>query len=252
MRIRHMIGWSFAGLFVCAGVLLWFVPAGYSFTAYLCFAIAAVLAAYQILGWMAGHNKKTAKLVRLILSTGIGLVLLAAVVTGLSVGQTADSRPEAGCDYVIVLGAGVNGTTPSAILQERLEATLSYWRESPQTVFIVSGGQGNGEQITEAQCMFDYLTARGIPEEQVWMEPAATTTVENLNYSMELIRRHTEESVRVGLVSSEFHLFRASLMAEDLGLEPELIPAQTRIGTLRMNYYLREIPAVWFYLVFGG
>lgn len=252
MRIRHMIGWSFAGLFACAGVLLRFALYGYGFTAYLCFAIAAVLAVYQILGWMAGHNKKAAKLVRLLLSTGIGLVLLAAVVTGLSVGRAADSTPEPGCDYVIVLGAGVNGTTPSAILQERLEAALSYWRENSRTVFIVSGGQGDGEEITEAQCMFDYLTARGIPEEQVWMEPEAATTAENLEYSVAMIRSHTEESVRVGLVSSEFHLFRASLMAEELGLEPELIPAETRIGTLRMNYYLREIPAVWYYLVFGG
>ncbi|MBE6981520.1 MAG: YdcF family protein [Ruminococcaceae bacterium] len=253
MRIRHMIGWTFAGLFVCAGLLLRFALYGYRFTAYLCFAIAAVLAVYQLLGWMAGHNKKAAKLIRLILSTGIGLVLLTAMATGIYVGQAAASKAAPGCDYVIVLGAGVNGTQPSVILRERLEATLTYLQENPETVCVVSGGQGAGEEITEAQCMFEYLTARGIAEERVWMEEKATTTVENLTYSLELIRSQGEkEPEQIGLVSSEFHLFRASRMAKDLGIEAELIPAKTRIGTLRMNYYLREIPAVWYYLVFGG
>lgn len=253
MRIRHIIGWTFAVLIACAGILLRFALRGYSFTAYLCFVIAAVLAVYQLLGWMAGHNKKAAKLIRLILSTGIGLVLLTAVATGIYVGKAAASKAAPGCDYVVVFGAGINGTEPSVILRERMEAALAYLQENPETVCVVSGGQGAGEEITEAQCMFDYLTARGIAGERVWMEDKSTSTEENISFSLELIRSRTESAPeRIGLVSSEFHLFRASLMAEDLGIEAELIPAKTRIGTLRMNYYLREIPAVWHYLVLGG
>ena len=253
MRIRHMIGWCVAGFFAVLGAAMLFLLRGYSFSAYVCFAAAAVLSCYQILGMLASKNKKVAKLLRLCLSTVMGLVLLASFFTGIYVRHAAASQPEEGCAYVVVLGAGLNGTEPSMILRERLEATLEYLNENPATVCVVSGGQGAGEVITEAQCMFDWLTARGIPEERIWMETKATSTLENLEFSLALIQERTgERPDKLGIISSEFHLFRASLMAKDLGIEVVLIPAKTQSLGLRINYFLREIPAVWFYFVFGG
>ena len=70
--------------------------------------------------------------------------------------------------------------------------------------------------------------------------------------ALEVIRKNTGETpTRVGIVSNEFHIFRAVLMARDLGLEPMGIPAATSWDSLRVNYTLREIPAVWKYLVLG-
>lgn len=253
MRIRHMIGWCFTGFFAVIGAVIYFALYGYSFTAYLCFAVAAVLACYQLLGMLAAKNRKAAKLLRLCLSTFLGLLLLVSAATGMYINKAAACQSPDNCRYIVVLGAGVRGTEPSAILRERLEATEAYLKENPRTVCVVSGGQGQGEEISEAQCMYDWLVKRGIESERIWMEDRATTTRENLMFSLDLIQERTgERPESLGIVSSEFHLFRASLVAKRLGVEPQLIPARTEIASLRLNYFLREIPAVWFYFLFGG
>ena len=152
-----------------------------------------------------------------------------------------------------MLGAGVNGTAPSLSLRERMDAALAYLTEHPEAVAIVSGGQGAGEDITEAQCMYDYLTAKGISPDRIWMEPKATNTLENLRFSLDLIQeRHNIRPEKIAIVSSEYHLHRAKLFAGWLELEPELIPAKTVVFPLRWNYYLREVFAVWYYSLFGG
>ena len=153
----------------------------------------------------------------------------------------------------MVLGAGVNGTVPSRSLQDRLDAALAYLQTHPDSVAVVSGGQGAGEEISEADCMFSYLTAHGIPADRVWMEDRATNTLENLQLSAEVIESHTGVSPeKIAIVSSEYHLCRASLFASRLGLEAECIPAATGRLALRCNYYIREIFAVWYYFIFGG
>ena len=69
---------------------------------------------------------------------------------------------------------------------------------------------------------------------------------------MEVIGAATgEHPIEIGVISSEYHIFRATRFARDLGLQPVGIPAKTSWVTLRINYYLREIVAVWKYWVLG-
>ena len=117
-------------------------------------------------------------------------------------------------------------------------------------ICIVSGGQGSGEDITEAECMYRYLTNKGIDPQRIIQEDQATSTHENLTYSMDLIG--WEHASSVGIVSSEYHLYRANLMARKLEMNPIMIPAKTTRLSLRTNYFLREIAAVWYYMIFGG
>lgn len=85
------------------------------------------------------------------------------------------------------------------------------------------------------------------------MEPEATSTLENLRYSLALIQEKTGSAPPViAIVSSEYHLYRAGTFARWLGLEAQLIPAKTTILPLRWNYYIREIFAVWYYTLLGG
>ena len=66
-------------------------------------------------------------------------------------------------DAVIVLGAGVNGTEPSLSLRTRLDAPLDYLEAHPDIPVVLTGGTGYGEEeISEAACMYDYLTAHGV------------------------------------------------------------------------------------------
>lgn len=82
-------------------------------------------------------------------------------------------------DAVIVLGAGVNGTEPSLILQSRIDAAADYLERHPDVLAVLSGGRGPGEEITEAKAMAQGLTQRGIPASRLILEEASTSMAEN-------------------------------------------------------------------------
>ena len=67
----------------------------------------------------------------------------------------------------IVLGCSVRGKKPSRILTERLDAAKDYLEENPQAIAVLSGGQGADEDISEAECMYEYLSAHGITPERL-------------------------------------------------------------------------------------
>lgn len=222
----------------------------YRFSGYILLCIAAVIAFYQLLPVLGRKRPKAVKCLRSIMTIVLCIVLLAAAITGVIIIQASYGNPQADCDYLIVLGAGVRGTVPSLSLKNRLDAAYDYLLQHPDTVCIVSGGQGPGEDITEADCMYTYLVNAGIPESRILREDKATSTQENLTYSLALMER--TEDTRIGILSSEYHLLRAKLMARDQGIDPIMVPAETTRLSLRMNYYLREVAGVWYYMIFGG
>ena len=57
---------------------------------------------------------------------------------------------------------------------------------------------------------------------------------------------------KIGLVSSEFHLYRATLFAKECGVESVGIPGKTGNFVHFTNYFLREIAGVWHYIILGG
>ena len=56
----------------------------------------------------------------------------------------------------------------------------------------------------------------------------------------------------VGVVSSEYHLFRTGLQAKAYGLEIVGIPAKTGSFDRWLHYFVREIAGVWHYILLGG
>lgn len=250
-KIRKFLPWCLpAALFLLAIAVYTGIP-GFSFTAYILLGLGVLSGAYLLLRlW---KNRKAARIMTVFLTVVLCLGLLAAAITGVIIHRGGQGQPEKECQYVIVLGAGLRGTTPSMILTERLSAALDYLTAHPDAIAVVSGGQGAGEDISEAQAMFDYLTSRGIDPERVWMEDQSTNTRENLQYSLELIENRT--GVRpesAGIISNEFHLYRAGLFAREQNLTSIPIPAKTQFFPLYINYFLREIVAVWYYTVLGG
>lgn len=235
-----------AALLVVLALLLMIVP-GFQFSITLCFAFAALLVLMHLL---LKHPK--GKLVCKILCILLVIGLLAAAVTAGFILHAAHPGQLPACDYIVVLGAGVRGTVPSLTLQERIQAAYDYLSANPQTIAILSGGQGPGEEISEAACMYRELTALGIDGSRLLQEGKSTSTIENLRFSLEVARQETGvRPTAIGIVSSEYHIFRAKAFAKDLGLEPMGIPARTSWFALRLNYYLREVAAVWKYLVLG-
>lgn len=176
-------------------------------------------------------------------------------------------KPQPDLDYVIVLGAQVKGKQPSLALRRRLEAARKYLEENPRTLAVLSGGQGDGEDITEARCMYEYLTENGIEEGRLLLEEASTTTEENLSFSAEIIAAHAAEAEeksaapaldeaenkwdpalgkaqRTGILSNNFHVYRASLLAKKMGYEHISTIAAPSDWRLQAHYLVREFFAL--------
>ena len=250
-KIKNFPGWLTVLILCILSVFIYFGVAGCSFLGLLVFGIAGIIASYLLLGILKRHHKKAGKIMIWLLTVLLCLGMLAAVFTGILVGNAARGTEDADCEYLIVLGAGVNGTVPSLSLQDRLNAACDYLKANPKTVCIVSGGQGPGEDITEAQCMANALTIMGIDPDRIWMEDSSTSTHENIAFSLALIQERTgSRPDTAGILSSEYHLYRAGMVAKGQGLTPIGVPAKTSWPHLYLNYFLREIFVVWYYTLF--
>ena len=118
-------------------------------------------------------------------------------------------------DYLIVLGAQIHPAGPSVVLRQRLDAAIAYLRENPGTLCIVSGGKGSNEKTTEAEGMRDYLVRHGIPADCILLEPASQNTIQNILNSKNLL---PSDASTVGLVTNNFHVYRALALAKAQGL----------------------------------
>ena len=145
---------------------------------------------------------------------GLGLSLFVFVEGCILSGIHAEGRED--LDYIIVLGAMVKEDGPSSILAARLNCALRYLEENPDTIVIVSGGQGKDEPFSEAEGMRRYLAEHGVDEARILMEPDSFNTIQNIQNSMKLIEK---ENPSVGIVTSNFHVFRACRIAQKQGLE---------------------------------
>lgn len=222
---------------------------GFRFSIILCIGFALLSAGiWFLLRYPTPITSLVFKAICVLLVIGFSL---AAVTLGFILRASHPHSPQA-CDHIIVLGAGVRGTVPSLSLQERINAAYAYLTAYPDTIAVLSGGQGSGEEITEAACMYRELTKMGIDGARLLLEENSTSTMENLQFSMDILEAQLGfRPEKVGIVSSEYHLFRAGLFARELELEATGIPAKTTWFALRANYSLREIAAVWKYLVLG-
>ena len=104
----------------------------------------------------------------------IGIVAFCTIEGCIIGNMNAQGEPD--LDYVIVLGAQVRESGPSKALRYRLDRTIDYLEENPDTICIVSGGQGHNEPFSEAQGMADYLQKHGIAERSPSRNPLWRTS----------------------------------------------------------------------------
>lgn len=247
-----VVGWICFLALLLTGAALWLFAPSYGFSGIFLAALSLVFPIHMLIGRISGVTCR--RVFRIAEALCLGTLAVAMGITCGLIVHSSFGSPAPQADYLIVLGAGVNGTAPSPSLQERIDAAADYLNDHPHAIAVVSGGQGGGEDISEALCMYQTLTSMGIPAQRIWMEDRATSTLENLQFSLALIQEKTGAAPdRVAIVSSEYHLHRAALLARRLELtDCELVPAKTASVSLRINYCLREIFAVWYYTLLGG
>lgn len=195
-------------------------------------------------------------------------------------------------DYIIIHGAGLDGPRPTPLLAGRIDKALELWNKQHQHgKFVVSGGQGADEIVSEAQAMRDYLLEKGVPAAAILMEDKSTTTWENLRYSLAIINADRTTGVgatsaatvasrdvttaasdastsdasgtvasngdfTTAVVTSDFHVFRCAEYAHNLGIKADGIGSHTK-GWYWPTAFIREFIAItkahlWPYLVIGG
>lgn len=163
------------------------------------------------------------------------------------------SENSGGADYLIVMGAGLYGSVPSPSLRSRLDEAIDYAETNRDTIIIVSGGQGKGENITEAKAMHSYLVTRGIDGGRIIEEDKATSTAENIRFSLDVIDGHWQGAgvPKIAILSNEFHLFRTSVIAGREHRLFTLVAAETPMLSLKITYYVREYFALLKYIIFS-
>lgn len=159
---------------------------------------------------------KMFKFVKILLSIGCIFFL---VMEGLIISYPKYNEEKA--DYVIVLGAGLtNRTIPNIILEGRLDAAIKYMEQNHDGYLVLSGGQGEDEDLPEADAMSKYLQDRGVNKDKIIIEDKSRDTNENLKFSKEKIEEHSHKSlaeIKVKIITTDFHAFRSSILAKKNG-----------------------------------
>ncbi|MBM7703808.1 YdcF family protein [Metabacillus iocasae] len=177
---------------------------------------------------------------KIILISLFSIVFLYLIGANVLIYQAAHKDVPAHADYVMILGAKVNGETMSLSLSNRAQEALAYAKENPDTKVITTGGQGPGEDITEAEAVARYLIKNGIDEKRIVKEDASTSTYENFLFTKKLA--HIENKTFV-VVSNDFHLYRASIIAKRQGFTMFPLAAETPLA-IKVQAYVREYAAI--------
>lgn len=162
-------------------------------------------------GFFVSHKKIGMIFHVLVAITVVTLTTLCVMIAG-----QFTAKGKQNLDYIIVLGAQVREDGPSVVLKYRLDAAIDYLNENPNTICIVSGGQGMNEPFSEAEGMGEYLIENGIEQSCILLEDKSKNTVENIINSKALMENPYDG---VGIVTNNFHMFRAMQIAKTQGVE---------------------------------
>ena len=177
----------------------------------------------------------------------LGLVLAGVVTFGALFGAVlygSHDHIRGDPQVMVILGCQVKPWGPSVLLQDRLDKALDYLEDHPDLTIVVSGGQGPDEPVSEARCMYDYLTEHGVDEAQILLEDQSHNTVENLRYTVDLLAEAgCDTTADMVVVSNGFHLTRVRMLwsrvcGGDYNLSTLAAPSSHVPSRLKM--YIRE------------
>lgn len=211
-------------------------------------AFPAILGIFLIVLSYLKLYKKFRIVKNLYLSRAIVICLILFIVSFVTVESliwsSTDDEKSTKVDHVILLGAGLKGDKITATFMNRMENCVEYLEANPETGVVVTGGQGYGEVISEAEAMKRYLLKSGIREDRIIKEDKATSTFENFKYSKIVLNQNFgDQDYTIMIITSDFHMFRAKMLAKRNGFIAYGMPAKTWWGVFP-NSCVREYFAV--------
>lgn len=223
------------------GVIVSYAGMGSSFAWFWLVVAVGCLFLYLGIRFMVKYEVTVAKSLRIFIIT----IMILGVSTFSMIEGTliyyANQKADPGMDYLIVLGAQVRGTRITRVLKKRLDTAVIYLMQNPTTEVIVSGGQGSGENISEAEAMKRYLLLQGINEKRIIKEERSTNTDENIRFSKGIIK---DKASTVAIVTNGFHIYRAVGIAKKQGMKEVQGLSAPSDPILLINYYVREAVGV--------
>ncbi len=179
-----------------------------------------------------------------VVSAGVLAAAIAVTTVVLTVMMSvAAYKSPADNSVLIMLGCRVYGERPSVMLSERIDAAYEYLSENEDAVCILSGGKGDDEDISEAECMYRELTDRGIAAERLYIEDKSTSTKENIRFSYEIMTEQGLTNRPIAIATSEFHQYRAQLIAHGYGIDASAVSGKSTLYLLP-SYWVRELYAI--------
>ncbi len=208
-------------------------------------ALALLCTVYGVVALLCHHPRagRAFRMVRLgllaLMSLGVATFLTLEII----IVSNAHSDPDRPADCLLVLGAGLQGERLSYSLMSRLDIAIEYLHKYPGTPVVVSGGQGPGESISEAEAMYRYLVRNGIDDRRIIKENRSRSTEENFSFSRPLMPAGTQT---LAVATNEYHMYRARYLARREGLTPVGLAAETPFPSLKLVYFPREAASVLF------
>ena len=142
-----------------------------------------------------------------------------------------------GYDCILVLGCGVNGSTPSYMLEDRLLQGIELYKNGASGKLLMSGDHGR-KNYDEVNVMKDFATDRGIASEDVFMDHAGFSTYESMYRAKEIFKAE-----KILIVTQNYHLYRAIFDARALGLDAYGVASDPRSYSGQLYRDIREILA---------
>lgn len=143
---------------------------------------------------------------------------------------------------VIVLGCRIIGDIPSHALEKRIDAAFFYLLRNPESVAILSGGQGKDENLSEALCMYRCLVDRGVDKKRLFIEDKSVNTDENIRFSLKIIEENGFNK-EVAIATSEYHQKRTKMLCKRYGIEAYAESSKGK-AILLPTFVTREMLAV--------
>lgn len=200
-------------------------------------ALAIGCGGLALAAWLSGKSR-IARRVAVLGRVLFGLFLASFVlIQGMIISGEHTDDAVFDADYILVLGAHIYPTRPSAALASRLDTAADLLTQNPTAYLVLCGGQGPDEVMPEAHMMQRYLLERGVPADRLLIEDKSNNTIQNIESA---IKKFNLLGEKTAVVTSEFHLARARRLMQQAGLDPHGAPAPTPYLAVRAVSHLRE------------
>lgn len=191
------------------------------------------------------HKRKFTRFIWCLFNIILSVFAVYAVIaTSLIIGFSLNAPNPDSSATAIVLGAEVKPWGPSAMLQQRINAADEYLKANPKAVAVATGGKGSDEIMSEAQCIYENLSAKNIDKNRIFIEDKATNTWENIKFSKRIIEENNLNKDIV-IVSDGYHQFRTRIIARRQGIGTNISAVNSKINFAEFLCYPTMVVREW-------